>query len=371
LSNSCLHRILKIDKIKQKILLMKDIKPNTEFVSFPKIGQFRQIIQDVDHMAHYIGQDENGEAQFDLILKNPVLRFTGTVKLHGSNAGVSFRKKDGIWAQSRSNIITPEQDNLGFAAFMEANIDAFEKLFETLSEHIKDEDTIITIFGEWAGERIQKGVAINKLPRFYSIFAVKVSPDKENRYFLPDSKWKHLKDHAHRIYNVLEWKIWEIDIDFNDAGKIVQTLSNIVEEVEKQCPVGKALGVEGPGEGVVWVHHSEKYGTLRFKTKGEKHSVSRVRKKVSVDPEIQKSIAAFVDYSVTENRLNQAIEIIFTQNGEEINIKKMGAFLSWIARDIEAEENDVLLKSGLEIKQVNKAISEKTRKWFMEKLNAV
>ena len=350
---------------------MEDAKPNREFVSFPKIGQLRQIIQDVDQMAHYIGHDENGVAMFDASLKNPVLHFNGTVKLHGSNSGVSFRKRDGIWAQSRSNIITPEQDNLGFAAFMEANIEAFEKLFESLKEHIKDEHTIITIFGEWAGERIQKGVAVCKLPRFYSIFAVKISPDKENRYFLSDTEWEHLKDHEHRIYNVLEWKNWGIDIDFNDAGKIVQTLTDIVEEVEKQCPAGKALGVEGPGEGVVWVHHSEKYGTLRFKTKGEKHSVSRVRKKVAIDPEIQNSIDSFIEYAVTENRLSQAIDVIFTENGEEININKMGVFLSWIAKDIEAEEIDVRLKSELEIKQVNKAISEKARKWFMEKWNAV
>ena len=350
---------------------MKDINSNREFVSFPKIGQLRQIVQDVDHMAHYIGQDENGEAKYDLSLKNPVLNFYGTVKLHGTNAGVSFRKKDGIWAQSRSNIITPEQDNLGFAAFMETNIEAFKNLFKSLKEHIKDENTIITIFGEWAGERIQKGIAINKLRRFYSIFAVKVSPNKENRFFLSVDKWKHLKDHEHRIYNVLEWKNWEINIDFNDAGKIVQTLIDIVDEVEKQCPAGTAFGVEGPGEGVVWVHHSEKYGTLRFKTKGEKHSVSRTRKKVSVDPEIQNSIDSFVEYAVTENRLNQAIDVVFAENGEEINIKKMGTFLSWVAKDIEAEEIDVLLKSELEIKQVNKAISEKARKWFLEKWNRV
>ena len=350
---------------------MKNSKYNREFVSFPKIGQFRQIIQDVDNMAHYVGHDKNGVAVYDPERNNPVLHFYGTVKLHGTNAGVSFRKKDGIWAQSRSNIITPEQDNLGFAAFVEDNIEAFEKLFESLKEYVEDEQTIITIFGEWAGERIQKGVAITKLPRFYSIFAVKVSPDKENRYFLPANKWRHLKDHAHRIYNVLEWKSWEIDIDFKNAGETVQTLTDIVEEVEKQCPVGKVFDVEGPGEGVVWVHYSDKYGTLRFKTKGEKHSVSRVRKKVAIHPEIQSSIDAFVDYSVTENRLNQAIEVVFTGNGEEINIKKMGAFLSWIAKDIEAEEEDVLLKSGLEIKQVNKSISEKARKWFLEKWNSV
>jgi len=350
---------------------MKEKKLNREFISFPKIVQFRQVVQDVEHMAHYIGQDENGVAQYDASLKNPVLRFYGTVKLHGTNAGVSFRKKDGIWAQSRSTIITPEQDNLGFAAFVENHGKAFEKLFESLNEHIKDANTILTIFGEWAGEKIQKGVAICKLPRFYSIFAVKVSPDKENRYFLPAGEWKHLKDRANRIYNVLEWKTWEIDIDFSNAAQALETLNSIVEEVEKQCPVGKALGVDGPGEGVVWVHQSEKYGTLRFKVKGEKHNVSRVRKKVTVDPEIQNSIDSFVEYAVTENRLNQALEVIFTQQGETIDIKKMGAFLSWVAKDIEAEEMDVLLKSGLEIKQVNKAISEKARKWFMEKWKAV
>lgn len=348
---------------------MEDLESNREFISFPKIGQLRQIVEDIDHMAHYIGKNENGGAMYDPSLKNPVLMFYGTVKLHGTNAGVSFRKKDGIWAQSRSNIITPEQDNLGFASFVESNKTAFEELFDTLTEHIKDEDTIITIFGEWAGEKIQKGMAINSIPRFYSIFAVKISYDKENRFFLTRDKWKQLKNHEHRIYNVQDWKTWEVDIDFENPGSSLQTLTNILEKVEKQCPAGIWFGEEGHGEGVVWVHQSEKYGTIRFKIKSEKHSSSKVRKKVTVDTEIQNSIDEFIDYSVTENRLNQAIEIIFTQQGEKMDIKKMGDFLRWVAKDVETEEMDVLVESGLEIKQVNKAISEKARKWFMEKWN--
>ena len=88
-----------------------------------------------------------------------------------------------------------------------------------------------------------------------------------------------------------------------------------------------------------------------------------------MDPEILKSIEDFIDYAVTENRLNQGIETVFTQNGEEIDIKKMGAFLKWIATDIFTEEKDAIVASGLEMKQLGKYISNKARIWFLAKWN--
>ncbi len=340
-----------------------------EFISYPKIGQFRQTVQDVEHAAQYIGNDNEENPIYDLSKKKPQLNFYGTVKLHGTNSGVSYREKDGIWAQSRSNIITPEKDNNGFAAFMNNHKLVFIELFETLKEHLKDENTIITIFGEWAGKRIQKGMAINNLPLFFSIFAVKISYDKETRFFLEKDKWKHLKNHKYRIYNIQDWKNWKINIDFENASDSLEQLNNLVAEVENECPVGHWFGNNGVGEGIVWVHESERWGTLRFKTKGEKHKNTKAKTKISIDPEIQKNIDSFIEYAVTENRLNQGIEVIFTQQNENLDIKKMGAFLSWVAKDIEAEEMDVIIKSNLEIKQLTKAISNIARKWFLEKWN--
>jgi len=366
-----IRRLIKNHYLKIQINKREITMTEQEFISFPKIGQMRNLILDIEHQAQYIGQDSENKPIYDSNKKKPKLKFYGTVKLHGTNSGVSYRKKDGIWAQSRSNIITPENDNNGFAAFVEEHKSVFIELFESLEKHIKDKNTIITIFGEWAGRRIQKGMAINNLPRFYSIFAVKVSFNKENRFFLKRDQWKHLKNHEARIYNIQDWKNWEIEIDFENISKSLEFLEKVVEEVESKCPVGHWFGNDGIGEGVVWVHESEHWGTLRFKTKGEKHKNTKSKKKISIDPEIQKSIDDFIEYAVTENRLNQGIEVVFTQHNAPFDIKMMGTFLSWVVKDIESEEMDVIIRSNLEMKQLTKSISAKARSWFMEKWNKI
>lgn len=50
---------------------------------YPSIGQFRNIIKDVQNNARFVGVDENNEPIFDITKKAPILTFTGTVKLHG------------------------------------------------------------------------------------------------------------------------------------------------------------------------------------------------------------------------------------------------------------------------------------------------
>jgi len=340
-----------------------------EFISFPKITLIKQIVQNVNHTAHYVGQDENDQPIYDHTILNPSLKFTGSVKLHGTNAGVCYSRAEGIWAQSRKNVITIEKDNAGFAMFVERNKEAFQELFNQLDEYIVDDNTIITIFGEWAGGNIQKGVAINGLEKFFAIFGVKISITKENRFWLTEDVYSKLKNHDARIFNTLDWETYEIEIDFNNVEKSIQKLIDITDAVEKQCPVGKWFGNEGVGEGVVWLHQSEKFGTIRFKVKGQKHSTSKVKKTVSLDPEVLKSIEEFLEYAVTENRLNQGIETVFTQNGEEMDIKKMGAFLKWVATDIFTEEKDAIVASGLEMKQLGKFISTKARTWFLKKWN--
>lgn len=347
------------------------VQVGNEFVSFPKITLIKQIVQNVNHTAHYVGQDENDEAIYDHSKTNPTLKFSGTVKNHGTNAGVSYNRVNGIWAQSRNGNITIEKDNAGFAMFVERNKEVFAEMFKQYEHLIKDDTTIITIFGEWAGGNIQKGVAINGLEKFFAIFGVKVSLATDNRYWVPVNDYKELKNHDARIYNTQEFQTWEIEIDFNNVERSIQTLIDYTDEVEKQCPVGKYFGNDGIGEGIVWLHESEEFGTIRFKVKGQKHSSSKVKKTVAMDPEVLQSIEDFLDYAVTENRLNQGIESVFTQVGEEIDIKKMGSFLKWIATDIFAEEKDAIVASGLEMKHLGKYISTKARIWFLAKWNVL
>ena len=57
-------------------------------VSMPSIEQFRTVIANINRQYNFVGLDENGEAIYDQTLPKPVLTFNGTVKLHGTNAGV-------------------------------------------------------------------------------------------------------------------------------------------------------------------------------------------------------------------------------------------------------------------------------------------
>jgi hypothetical protein len=338
-----------------------------KMITFPEIGQFRQIIKVINDNTRYSGKDENGDAIFDASKRLPTLTFTGTVKLHGTNAGVTLTKSDDIYPQSRENVISVEKDNAGFAFFVESNKKVFKDFFKTLD--IKDAD-YITIFGEWAGGNIQKGVAINGLPKMFVIFAVKLSYDDEakSNYFLTNEETKHLKNPDAKIYNVLDFENYTIEIDFENPHLAQNKLIELTMAVEAECPVGKAFGNIGVGEGIVW--KSDTYnGTLRFKVKGEKHSSSKVKTLAPVNTEKVNSIKEFAEYVVTESRLEQAIEKVFTAVNQEIDIKKMGEFLKWITNDVIKEELDTLNDNGLEPKEVTSAISNIARKWFLDKWN--
>jgi hypothetical protein len=142
-------------------------------------------------------------------------------------------------------------------------------------------------------------------------------------------------------------------------------LVELTNQVEKECPVGKYFGISGIGEGIVW--EVEKYG--RFKVKGMEHSSSKVKTLASVDIEKLESIADFVEYAVTENRLNQGIEQVFTiNNGAKPDIKKIRNFLTWITSDIAKEENETLKENNLIPEDVEKAVMAKAREWFIDYL---
>lgn len=345
-----------------------------KMIKFPSIEQFRTVVSNVNRRYNFIGLDESGEAIYDTSLPKPVLTFKGTVKLHGTNAGVSYNSKGGLWAQSRENIITPEKDNAGFAFFVESHKDIFNGLMLHIAEKedINRNYNTITIYGEWAGGNIQKGVGISNLPKSFFIFGVKITPHTEteeelkaNPAYWVDSSY--LRAPEVNIYNIEDYSTYSIDIDFNMPQLIQNELSELTIAVEEECPVAKAFGFSGIGEGIVW--SCELNGVVhRFKVKGERHSSSKVKTLAAVDVEKLNSIKEFVEYSVTESRVNQAIENVFT-NQELLDIKKVGDVIRWVINDVIKEEMDTMVENNIEPKEINKYISAKTREVFFEKLN--
>ena len=347
-------------------------KINTQIkkiIKYPKTGQFRAIIKNIKEKISFVGLDEDGKAIFDPSIKMPTLTFKGTVKIHGTNAGVSYNNAHGMWAQSKNDVITPESDNYGFAFFAHSHEAFFTealKGFAKANDVDLDEHTI-TVYGEWAGETIQKGMGISNHPKSLFVFKVKISkPGDEDfkSYWIDASDFP--RDEDNRVYHVDDFGTFEIDVDFNMPALVINKLTDMTMEVENECPVAKKLGYTGIGEGIVWsvVFNGETYN---FKVKGEKHSATKVKKLVKVDVEKLNSIKEFVEYAMTENRFEQALQTVFGE--DDLDVKKMGDFIRWNIKDIMSEEMDTMNENGLEPKDVNKHISAKAREMFFTKYN--
>lgn len=342
-----------------------------KMIKFPSIEQFRTIIATVLRQYNFAGLDENGDAIYDTTKPKPTLTFKGTVKLHGTNAAVSGNLSDGIWAQSRENIITPEKDNAGFAFFVESNKELFTELIATVftKNEIDMLENTVTIYGEWAGGNIQKGVGVTNIEKSFFIFGVKVTPHTttEEEAKVKPAYWvdySYLKSPENRIFNIDDYQTWTMDIDFNMPQLVQNKLSELTLAVEEECPVAKAFGFSGIGEGIVWSTNLN--GNVhRFKVKGEKHSSSKVKTLAAVDTEKLESIQSFVEYAVTESRFNQALENVFP-NDESIENKKLGDVIRWVVNDVIKEEMDTMVDNKIEPKDVNKYISSKVRDMFFK-----
>lgn len=337
-----------------------------EFKAYHKIRQFKDIVRDIQFKANYKGQDADGNPIYQET-KKPIITFTATTKLHGTNAGVCYSLKKGVVAQKRSSLI--EKDNLtahfGFNQFVQIEKkEFFEDLMERLYRSYCKKDEQITIYGEWAGEGIQKGVGVSELPKGFYIFDCKVfNPLQDTQQWIDI---QNIKIDEPKVFKITDFPVWQLEIDFNKPGLFQEDLVKITEKIELECPVSKKLGIDnGIGEGAVWTAfwEGDKY---IFKVKGEKHSVTKVKKLASVDPEVLNSIYEFVDFACTTNRMEQAIQE--TGATEKRHIPDL---MKWIANDIISEETDTLVANGLEWKQVAKEVSNRMRQYYFEKLDKI
>lgn len=351
-----------------------------KMIKYPSIGQFRNVVKTVRDRAKYKGADENGNAVYflDHEVEYPVIEFTGTVKLHGTNASIAYNDEAGYWPQARNRMITVDSDNAGFAFFVESlGLDTLNEMFSGIVSQVDTSENTVLIYGEWCGGNIQKGVALNGLDKMFVMFGVKVTPhDTEiESYWLKMEDCDLERDFNPRVHDIRKFGTWTKTIDFSDPSAVQNDLVDLTLEVEKECPAGKFFGRvmdedNTTGEGIVWsAYVSDRNGNnsaLRFKVKGEKHSTSKVKKLVTVDPEKMKNINEFVDYAVTENRLRQGIDEVFTTNNIEPDMKFTGDFIKWVKNDVFKEEMDVMVKSNLEARDVVSGMSKKIVAWYKE-----
>jgi hypothetical protein len=214
------------------------------------IEQFRSVITHVHNTTRYGGKTELGDPIFDPSIPLPTLTFRGTVKIHGTNAGIGYDFSTGeYWTQSKESIITPEKDNAGFSTYVYKNKDFYTELCKKLQQYLTDLSFDlstyqgIVMFGEWCGGNIQKNVAVNQLPKMFVVFGAKlISNDEEvGNYHLSDDVLIDVcvNNPDINFYNIWTFGYWDIKIDFANPLLIQNELVAITEQIEKECPVGK------------------------------------------------------------------------------------------------------------------------------------
>lgn len=315
-----------------------------DFKKFNSIDQFRNLIKTVRDTAKY----------FSTPL--PVIKFTGTTKVHGTNACIAYNPvTDAFLYQSRENPLSLTKDNAGFC--MWGNQDHVKDAIKDFANQCGTKESIY-VYGEWAGGNIQKHVGVTGLGKKFLVFKV-VSDEVVQK--LSCITFPELED----IHSILKFKTWEIEIDFSKPEVYQNQLVEWTLEVENECPVAKYFGVNnGVGEGIVY--SNEDY-TLTMKVKGEKHSSSKVNAQkaiAAVDVEKMASMRDFVDYACSDNRMAQGVGKLKEAGLDVSDNKNIGTFIKWVVNDIIKEEADTLIENQIDVKKIGGFIAEKCRTYY-------
>lgn len=311
----------------------------------------------------------------EILNGNSAVLYKSKVKLHGTNAAIQFTPEHTLVCQSRTNIITPQDDNAGFARWVEEN------KIEFLRTHFARG---AILYGEWCGPGIQKGVAISEIPKkIFAVFAVRPMSGSDNLMIEPweINEWfGGLKIPGLYILpwfdpgagRIISGSQDPIQIDWSKTSEDLQstadTINNWVASVEVEDPwVKKTFDVKGTGEGLVFYPVSEQhlgfanFSNLVFKAKGEKHKNIKTAAPAQVNPEVAASVEAFVELVLTPARLDQGATAV-----GGFDMKQTGKFVAWCLADVQKETTDELEASQLEWKQVQKPLGDKARAWFLE-----
>ena len=364
---------------------------------FPSIESFSNAVKSLKSYQRFVNYGREQEETL-------TVKFVGTTKLHGCNAGVVLNFSQvtiegkplfAYYPQSRSRVLSVDSDHLDFAQFaLKPKVEDFLtkfmlKVYNSFSKEERKDIFSIAIYGEWVGVGVQKGVAVSELERLFAPFEViihkkptelykKIHPVEEDsiqRISLPLSQFKELLNEELRIFPISEIvKPIEVNITLDSVGfhKASEIFEKITAEVEAEDPFAKFFGVSGIGEGVVWkmADPNFDFGQIRFKVKGEKHAISKVKSTAPVDFEKLAKVQEAVDMYATENRFIQGVQYL-----QEMQIpleqSSTGNFVKWVQSDILKEHQDAMLNSNINAKNVVNQAAKKAAAWFKKYLEEI
>ncbi len=205
-------------------------------------------------------------------LAQPRLRYRAKIKLHGTNGAVQITPH-GVFAQGRRTLLTPESDRKGFARWVAAH----EAYWAALPP--------LTVFGEWCGPGVERGMAISALDRkIFAVFALQIGRGEDATLVVDPEAIRAALPDTHPDVYVLPWHApARVTLDFADPASMaadVQRINAQIAALEARDPwVAETFGVEGVGEGLVFYPEPceavpddpEGFARYMFKAKGDKH----------------------------------------------------------------------------------------------------
>ena len=315
------------------------------FVKWPKIRHLKDITSQIYHDVRVQGKDpETNEWVFDRNKPIPPLAFTGTVKLHGTNAAINWTEEKGFRYQSRNGF--KAEGHMGFVDAMKPVEATLLPIFESWGFGQ------VVIFGEWIGKGIQQTVSVSQIDKRFVLFP----------FFWADGRFEtsRVLPVFDRVY---DYPTYPITINFDDMAGAKETIAGYVDEVEKECPAGKHYGISGMGEGLVF--HAELDGKMYvFKAKGEAHRKlpAKVRPEMS---ELQTAAAKFVRSTMTLRRLEQGVEYLKEQN-LPVSITSTGHYLKYVVNDYIDEESTALEEQQIHVPSCKREASKMAGLWYRD-----
>lgn len=345
----------------------------SKFVAWPSIQNFHGLRK---YLTEY------PEALYGV--RGGKITYRAKVKLHGTNAGVRIDPNGCVTAFSRNGIITPDNDNMGFAKFVDERKEAFAKSVN--AEYTLYSDYSKIFYGEWCGPKIQQGVAISKIPRrIFAVFAVALLDSKNNPHHVgmfqsPANIEDYISSSIEDVH-VIPWFDdeknytidWSLSEEEHNASEVLKQLNDDVLRVEHCDPfVKERFGVEGVGEGLVLfptlIRHEKNsfqdFSDFAFKAKGQEHRTVRTEKAVQADAPTSDSVDGFARLVLGAARLEQGVQVAC--NGE-LSKRLVGPFLKWVCEDVEKECQAELAASGLSFKQARESLVKVAKEWYLAK----
>lgn len=312
----------------------------------------------------------------------PKLTFTGTVKIHGGNIGVSQKPDGEIVVQTRETIVTPKDDFYGVYQYVQDNLDDLKKIFARVRADYQANDKTIYIFSEYFGQGIQRKVGVKHIKRRFAILdiVIKDSPDSKTKLGVEKLPMYHDLS-TDKFMFITQYPKQTIDIDFNASDAELEVIANrlndIALEVEADCPIARyhlGQSIKEPliGEGMVWTANatevdSNHTGTT-FKVKGVKH-VKQKEPKTAEQLAAMDAASVFAENATSGGRLEQGIFKLQEMLLDPKDIKNTPVYARWVVMDVVSELGHKVIEANLDQQTVNVYVGKIAAQYFKDHVN--